>query len=571
MEKVIFLFMRRMRRPLIMLICTYAVAVAGLVIIPGQDDQGNLWHYDFFHAFYFISFVGPTIGFGEIPYELLPAQRFWVVLSLYLTVIAWLYSIGKIFGLVQEPAFTRALEEARFIRSVRRLDEPFHIVCGYGETGSLIVEALSARGWRCVVLDNESARLDDLELANLPLDIPRLCSDASDTQALVEAGLKLDNCQTVIAVTNSDEVNTKISVTVKLLVPELVVMSRAESRDAVENMASFNTDYIINPYEVFAEHMGLAIRKPHINELHRWLGARAGRGLSEPLTPPQGHWVIGGYGRFGQACRRYLEASDLKVSVIERDAARFNEVNCDSLEHRIIGSATDPEPLHAAQVETCDGIIAGTDSDTDNLSIVLTAMAMNPDIYAVSRQNRRAEHELFRAANLPLVIEPSRIVAWRMLPLAINPLLSEFLALSRSREDAWGQQLMQRIRQTFSGRTPQIVSLTISGKLAEGLSAAIDRRIVRLSDLRRNAQGESLRVIGLLLKTTDETIVCPGDGQTLQHGDHLVLAVSDQSAHRLEWLIQHSPHWASPRLPAFAPPAEDDDQPPPMEYQARGS
>ncbi len=550
MEKVIFLFMRRMRRPLILLICSYAIAIGGLVLIPGQDSDGNLWHYDFFHAFYFISFVGPTIGFGEIPYELLPAQRFWVVLSLYLTVVAWLYSIGKIFGLVQEQAFSRALEEARFIRGVRRLDEPFHIVCGYGETGSLIVEALSARGWRCVVLDHDPERLDDLELANLPLDIPRLCADASVTQTLIEAGLKLSNCQTVIAVTNDDQVNTKIAVTVKLLVPKLVVMCRADNRDAEENMSSFNTNYIVNPYEVFAEHLGLAIRKPYVNELHRWLGARAGRKLSEPLMPPQGHWIIGGYGRFGQACRRYLEASDLQVSVIERDASRFDDINCDSLLHRIVGSATDEEPLHAAQVETCNGIIAGTDSDTDNLSIVLTAIAINPDIYAVARQNKRAEGELFAAAKLPLVVEPSRIVAWRMLPLAINPLLSEFLALSRNQENEWAQRLMLRLRKAFHQRSPQILTISITGKMAQGLCVAISRRIVRLSDLRRNAQGEGMQIIGLMLKTHDENIVCPGSGQTLHHGDELLVAVSAGTAHRFEWLIQHSTHWASPKLAA---------------------
>lgn len=548
MEKVLFLFMRRMRRPLIMLICTYALAIGGLVLIPGQDDAGNVWHYDFFHAFYFISFVGPTIGFGEIPYELLPAQRFWVVLSLYLTVIAWLYSIGKIFGLVQEPAFTRALEEARFIRGVRRLGEPFHIICGYGETGSLIVEALSARGWRCVVLDAEPERLDDLELAGLPLDIPRLCADSSATQVLIEAGIKLKNCQTVIAVTNSDEVNTKIAVTVKLLVPDLVVMCRAESSDAVENMASFNTNYIVNPYEVFAEHMGLAIRKPHVNELHRWLGARAGRRLRDPLNPPQGHWIIGGYGRFGQACRRYLEASDLQVSVIERDASRFEEVNCESLKHRIVGSATDPEPLHAAGVESCNGIIAGTDSDTDNLSIVLTAKAINPKIYAVARLNRRAEAELFGAAKLPLVVEPSRIVAWRMLPLAINPMLSEFLALSRNRDDEWAAEFMQRLRDVFNHRSPEIVALRLSGALTSGLCAAIRRRIVRVSDLTRNAQGEPIPVIGLMVRTKEEAIVCPGEGQTLQLGDELLLAVDAGAAHRFEWLVQHSAHWASPKL-----------------------
>lgn len=553
MEKVLFLFMRRMRRPLIMLITTYAIAVAGLVIIPGQDSDGNVWHYDFFHAFYFISFVGPTIGFGEIPYELLPAQRFWVVLSLYLTVIAWLYSIGKIFGLVQEPAFTRALEEARFIRAVRRLDEPFHIICGYGETGSLIVESLSVRGWRCVVLDNNPARLDDLELANLPLDVPRLCADSSATQVLNEAGLKLSNCQTVIAVTNSDAVNTKIAVTVKLLKPERVVMCRAESAEAMENMASFDTDHIVNPYEVFAEHMGLAIRKPYINELHRWLGARPGRKLTDPLMPPRGRWVIGGYGRFGQACRRHLEASDLPVSVIERDEQRFDESNSHSLIHRVVGSATDPEPLHAAALEGASGIIAGTDSDTDNLSIVLTALQMNPNIYAVARQNRRAEAELFGAARIPLVVEPSRINAWRMLPLAINPLLAEFLSLSRNQDDEWGRTLMDRLRSTFRGRSPQLLPIRVDPRESGGLCSAISRRTIRLSDLERNVQGDRIKVVGLMVRSEEENILCPGRGQTLQRGDCLLLAVSARVAHRLAWLLAHSAHWGAPGL------VQDDD------------
>ncbi len=54
----------------------------------------------------------------------------WVVFTVYLTVISWLFAIGKIFALVQDPAFTRAMSEARFIRAVRAIREPFYIVCG---------------------------------------------------------------------------------------------------------------------------------------------------------------------------------------------------------------------------------------------------------------------------------------------------------------------------------------------------------------------------------------------------------------------------------------------------------
>jgi len=52
---VIFLILRRMRIPLIVLILVYAVAVLGYVMIPGVDDQGEPHRMSFFHAFYFVS------------------------------------------------------------------------------------------------------------------------------------------------------------------------------------------------------------------------------------------------------------------------------------------------------------------------------------------------------------------------------------------------------------------------------------------------------------------------------------------------------------------------------------
>ena len=136
-SKVLFLFFRRMRAPLIVLISAYAVSVIGLVLIPGVDEAGNPWRFDFFHAFYFVSFMGSTIGFGEIPHAFTPGQRLWVSACIFFSVISWLYAIGRIFSLTQDPAFTRATTEARFIRSVRKIGQPFTIVCGYGETGSL--------------------------------------------------------------------------------------------------------------------------------------------------------------------------------------------------------------------------------------------------------------------------------------------------------------------------------------------------------------------------------------------------------------------------------------------------
>ena len=143
---VFVLALRRLRGPLITLISVYAVAVLGLTLIPGVDEDGNPAGVDFFHAFYFVSFMGSTIGFGELPHPFTAAQRLWVTLCIYFSVIAWLYAIGRGIALAQEPAFRHALTQGTFERTVRSIQDHFYIVCGYGDTGRLLVEGFTERG-----------------------------------------------------------------------------------------------------------------------------------------------------------------------------------------------------------------------------------------------------------------------------------------------------------------------------------------------------------------------------------------------------------------------------------------
>ena len=125
MNNIVFVLLRRLHSPLIALIIVYAVSVLGFVLIPGADDQGQPYRMDFFHAFYFVSFMGTTIGFGEIPYPFTDAQRMWAVISIYATVIAWLYAIGYMLTALQDQAFRELLTSNAFQRSIRRIREPF--------------------------------------------------------------------------------------------------------------------------------------------------------------------------------------------------------------------------------------------------------------------------------------------------------------------------------------------------------------------------------------------------------------------------------------------------------------
>ena len=73
--ETIFLVLRRMRAPLIVLIVIFAVSVFGLSLVPGVDDTGARHTLGFFNAFYVMSYTATTIGFGELPYEYSTEQR----------------------------------------------------------------------------------------------------------------------------------------------------------------------------------------------------------------------------------------------------------------------------------------------------------------------------------------------------------------------------------------------------------------------------------------------------------------------------------------------------------------
>ena len=434
MDQVIFLILRRMRMPLLVLLGVHAVSVLGFVLIPGVDEQGDPWQMGFFHAIYFVSYMATTIGFGEIPYAFTNAQRLWALSSMYLTVIGWLYAIGKILALIQEAPFRQAVVELSFMRRIKRLAEPFYIVCGYGDTGRQLVAALVQRGMRPVVIDINPGTINGLELADLQIYVPGVCADASRSQVLREAGLMSRFCAGVVSLTDNDQANLTVAITVKLLRPDLPVLCRAETHDVEANMRSFGTDYIINPYDKFAERLALALHSPGIHLLYEWLTGAPGDPLPQPLYPEHGTWVVCGYGRFGQAVDGELKKEGIKTVIIESNP---QSIDC------VVGLGTEAETLNRANIHDAVGIVAGTDDDTTNLSIIMTARELNPGLFMVARQNHSENAAIFHAAGLDPGDATQPDHGTQYLRQIDNPAFGRFFYLAPAERLRLGQPISQ--------------------------------------------------------------------------------------------------------------------------------
>lgn len=522
-----------MRAPLLVLIGAYAVSITGLVLIPGVDDQGQIWHFDFFHAFYFVSFMGSTIGFGEIPYEFNVAQRLWTMVALYICVISWLYAIGKILTLVQDPAFQRVVTEQRFTRKVQRLNTSFYLICGYGETGSQLVRALSQRNLQSVVIDNSPERINQLVLDSLSFDIPSLCADSREISKLKEAGLLHPECRVVIALTNDDHVNVKIAITSKLLRPDLPVICRAQSQETAANLASFNTDHIINPFKVFADHLALALRAPSVDWLCQALVGLPGQSLDPNQPPPRGTWVICGFGRFGQMVNRYLDYEGIPTTIIEPNPQQVPDGT-------VIGRGTEAVTLREAGIDKAVGIVAGTDQDINNLSIIMTARELNPTLYFVARQNQRANDAIFQAARLNMVMDSSLIFVQRILPLLTTPSLNRFLQLARRRDEAWAQDLLKKIHELCGDNRPTLWSVSIDDLKTPAVSHAIQQGgAPKLGHLLKNPhhREQTLPAIALLLQRGSGEKLLPDEDEELQIGDRILFCARRNTNQQIDWLL----------------------------------
>lgn len=519
----IFLVLRKMRAPLIVLISLFAVSILGLTLVPGQVVDGRVWRMDPFEAFYFMSYTATTIGFGEIPYPFSTAQRAWVIVSIYLSVIAWAYAIGSVLALLQDRGFREALGLQRFERRVRGLREPFLIVAGFGQAGEVVARSLDRSDRRLVVLDIEPTRIEALDLAAFRSDVAGLCADASNPHELRRAGLESPHCAGVVALTNDDEANLAIAMSAALMRPDLPVVCRTMEDSLIGRIQAFGSPIVVDPFNLFGDELLVALRAPAAHQLNAWLTASPGTDLPERLElPKQGRWVIAGYGRFGSHLAADLVRHGIPVTVIDPDVPQEPPAGV-----RVIrADATTAPALDAAEVDQAAAFAAATDNDISNLSLIVAVSRRNPGVYTIARQNDPANRPLFEALRIDSTLLPTRLIASEVLARISDPMTWAFVQEAQQRDEQWAQPLLDRLVATCGPRRPDLWTVQFTAHGAPAIAERVAAGDVTLEALLKDPQDRSraLNAVPLLIRRQDTSIVTPDAGQLLETGDRLLLA-----------------------------------------------
>ena len=531
----IWLLLVELRTPLVVLILVYAISVLGLVLIPGMDDQGQVWHVSFLHAFYIVSYTGSTIGFGEIPYPFTDAQRLWMLFVLYASVIAWLYALGSVLSVLSDPAFKQLQHHRRFVRRIQSLKVPFWIVCGYGGAGAELVRFLAEHGIRCVVIDGDQSRVDAARLSELPYEIDVAHGDAGQPQVLVDAGVAHPLCRGVLAMTDHDQINLTIATNTRILASRVPVYSRSEKDSTTRNLLSFDVEVVIDPYRIMAREMVQMITKPTAYALYQQLVDPTICEVPMPPKVPAGHWIVCSSGRCAETLVDAFRRAEIPFRLISPDPLRTGGVA-----GMVRGLGTEATTLREAAISEAAGVIAATPDDGDNLSIVLTAQAENPALFLVARRNRPTSEPVFAAGPFDLVLRMGRILAQEMYARIRSPLLHQFLVQLESMPEPLVQGLIHRLQGKRVNPEAQIThfSITLSANAAPGAFDWMAEQPLTLGQLLIDPDGSTLPALCLLVvRLTGDLVPFPGDGFVLATGDQCLIWGESTVESRLDWML----------------------------------
>ncbi|MEB3061756.1 NAD-binding protein [[Mycobacterium] zoologicum] len=500
--EVIFLFMRRMRAPFIVVIANFSICTTGLMLMPGVDAAGNPYRLTPFDAFYQMTITLTTVGYSEVPHAFSYPQRMWLSISIYLVVISWAFAVGVFFSLINDTAFQDAIAAQRFRRQVRRMVEPFVIIAGYGQAGRAVGAELDEHGRRFVVIDKRESRVAAVVSAQLSSDVPAIEGDCAIPPVLGVAGLAHRDCEGVLALTDDDDANLAVVMTVALLRPEVPVFARCTDPQIQARIERFSPAGAINPGDRFGDYLALSIHRPINHQLLRWLMDN-----EEDQLPPlrrdlaQGRWVVCADADFGSEMVRDLIASGVAVDIADPAGGELD-------------------------VAGAIGFIAGTSNDTTNIAIAEQARLANADVYLVVRQQTDAKKALLDALQIDSVYIATELVAREVLARTLTPVFWSFVEHAFGRDEAWATEVRDHLQERCGRRTPKRDVIVLSPTRAPAIVDWLQRgHTLTLGDLIRRPDDRevALPLAALVLLRDGTPTFMPAPETELALGDQVLL------------------------------------------------
>ncbi len=521
-NNALWIILQKLRTPLLVIIITYAIAILGMVLIPGEKPSGEVYHLTFFDAFYFVSYMASTIGFGEIPYEFTYEQRLWVSVCIYITVIGWFYGIGALVSAVTDNMLRFELMRNRFRKKVEALTDDFVIVLGYTYVNAEIIKRLHSVNIEVVLIDKDEERLNHFLLEDYSRDIPTMVGNGLQSETLIDAGIYKENCKAIVSLFEDEEKNLRTSILTRFLNPKVHVIAKSTHEEISKSILDTDIAMVIDPFKIFAKRLDIALNSPHVLVLENWVYGNSDLS-NDALFLPDGRYIVCGYGRFGKALQPKFEKNGIDYVFI--DEKRMAPQEMIENETFIRANPDDKDVLIQAGIQEASCLIVGTKNDIENISIMITAKKLNPDIFLIARENTMDEVSIFQAADIDWIFIIESIMVNKTSLTLSNPLKHRFLNLILKENEIVANALVKLLKSKI-GSNPTLMYLSITEEGSYAIYHELLRGVeIKIEILQRSLEDwtKTNNVIPLLIQREEESLLLPQE-IALEIGDKILLA-----------------------------------------------
>ena len=150
------------------------------------------------------------------------------------------------------------------------------------------------------------------------------------------------------------------------------------------------------------------------------------RKLVKELDKLENHHIICGYGRIGSTVAGEYARESMPHVIIESDESIASHLDQEG-KLVILGDATLDETLIEAQVEKARSLVCALPTDAENVFVTLTARALNPNLFILSRAARESSIGKMEAAGANRVVSPYIMGGMRIAQSVLRPKLAGFI------------------------------------------------------------------------------------------------------------------------------------------------
>jgi len=262
----------------------YGLALLVLVHVVGTLGYMYIGspHASWMDSFYMTFITVATIGYGEVvDLSNHPMGRFFTVLIAILGIGTMSFLFSTVVALLLESDLNAGFRKKRMEKEIAKMSGHY-IVCGIGRVGSNVAHELIKTQRSMVVIESDKAILDHW-LERHPNAL-YLHEDATDDSALRKAGVM--SAAGVFAVTGDDGHNLMVSLSVKLLNPNVRVVARLHDIRNANKARKAGADEIVSPDFTGGMRIASAMLRPTVvNFMDQMLLSDDGLRVEEVAVP----------------------------------------------------------------------------------------------------------------------------------------------------------------------------------------------------------------------------------------------------------------------------------------------